>query len=637
MRKYYQKCFYTKRRRRLPVGEISPWKLLALFVQGSASVLGLDITADFLSIAESRSVVRLVQGIAQLESSVQKYDGSDWFYVKTARQLCALLKKYPFSESDMPNTTKDVAKAKFFECEEACRLTNERLASLSEVPSWVERARGLISKVLQPLKPSLIMQIIRDGAHGPGSTLTNDGKRVTPYYKYADFPYSVSKSASMYALAAISSNPRWMDILESSGRRTTIPWSGTPQYQKELQIFWDCCEVENSDSVTFVPKDVKTDRPIAVGASLNLYLQLGVKTYMEERLKVFGVDLTDQAKNQEFARLGSLDDSSSGFVTIDLTSASDTISIELVRLLLDPMWFAFLDDLRHKTGRLDDQTIAYQKFSAMGNGFTFPLESLIFWAICKASSEDAGHQCTRHDIAVFGDDIIVRKRCAPVTIEALIWSGFTPNMDKSFLHGQFRESCGKDYYSGIDVRPFYLKRQLLRYEDLYFVCNSLALSFVSQRQIMRGKLMIYEFLFRSLDPHLINYLPMGDMSDGGIQVPLRFLRTVGINPWLTSRETASLGVLHSGSPMCYYTVCMYSPRQFGGRESIKLLVSLEGKRDIPFHERSVLSLDRPSSASITRRNAVVETVRISLTPNWDFGYTYHQLTYHPLNLFSFKV
>jgi hypothetical protein len=35
--------------------------------------------------------------------------------------------------------------------------------------------------------------------------------------------------------------------------------------------------------------------------------------------------------------------------------------------------------------------------------------------------------------------------------------GFTPNPDKSYHTGLFRESCGSDCYDGIDITPFYLR------------------------------------------------------------------------------------------------------------------------------------------------------------------------------------
>nr|UJQ85127.1 MAG: hypothetical protein 3 [Leviviridae sp.] len=632
MRKYFQRRFYSKRSRRTSIQDVSPWKLLDIYVQGVASTIGFDTLSDFYASVRHESVTHLFQSISNLESLLQQYRGSDLSFVYSARELCSLLKKYPFESTDMPLPPRDQALAKFHECEDACLKTNEFLRShTGGYPSWVHRAQNLIRSVLGDLSPSLIMSIISDGSHGPGSTLSNYGKRVTEYYKYSDFPYTVTKSASMYALAAISANPRWMDILEGSGRRKDIPTPGTPQYQKELQIFWSCTDVADSDSITFVPKDAKTERPIAVGASLNTFLQLGVKSYMERRLKKVGIDLTTQEVNQERARLGSLQDNSSSFVTIDLSSASDTISYELVKLLLDPFWFAFLDDLRHKSGKLDDGTVIhYQKFSAMGNGFTFPLESLIFWAICKASIEESGLQCNRNDIVVFGDDIILRKHSYPVAISALKWSGFTTNVEKSFFDGPFRESCGKDYYSGTDVRPIYLKRRLLRYEDIYYLLNRISSTMITRNRFDPGLQGIYAYLFGLLDTRLINYLPMDDNSDGGIQVPLRYLRTPGINPWLTEEEALALGCNYPGAPTCYYTVSTYSPRIFSGKGHIKLLLALREDIGLPFYMKDVLSSDRPSGVSVTRRNSLTEAVRVRFTSAWNGPYTYHQLTLHPL-------
>jgi hypothetical protein len=93
----------------------------------------------------------------------------------------------------------------------------------------------------------------------------------------------------------------------------------------------------------------------------------------------------------------------------------------------------------------------YEKFCSMGNGFCFPLQTLLFASVCFAagmiSSQDP------YDFRVYGDDIIVRQDRALLVIELLSELGFRLNRDKSFLFGPFRESCGADWYKGQDVRP----------------------------------------------------------------------------------------------------------------------------------------------------------------------------------------
>jgi len=94
-----------------------------------------------------------------------------------------------------------------------------------------------------------------------------------------------------------------------------------------------------------------------------------------------------------------------------------------------------------------------QKFSSMGNGFTFELETLIFSHVASV----AGGLTPGVDCFVYGDDIIVPSEKADDVLSALRFCGFTPNRTKTFTSGPFRESCGGDFYGGVAVRPFYPK------------------------------------------------------------------------------------------------------------------------------------------------------------------------------------
>jgi hypothetical protein len=96
-----------------------------------------------------------------------------------------------------------------------------------------------------------------------------------------------------------------------------------------------------------------------------------------------------------------------------------------------------------------------EKFSAMGNAFTFELETLLFYAIAKAVAEVEGVVDSR--VVVYGDDIVCSSESYDKTIYALNYFGFRVNETKSFQFGPFFESCGKHYHSGVDVTPIYQK------------------------------------------------------------------------------------------------------------------------------------------------------------------------------------
>lgn len=238
--------------------------------------------------------------------------------------------------------------------------------------------------------------------------------------------------------------------------------------------------IVRSNRGVMVAKTSKTDRPIAAEPTGNAFLQQGVGRYIRRRLKGFDVDLDSQTRNQEDAFRAVID----GLATVDLSSASDTLSLSVVRLLLPPDWYQLLSDLRSPvtTWASEGKRYYLAKFSSMGNAFTFELESLIFWALAKTVSEMyASGYCS-----VYGDDIIVPASCYGELHAALEFFGFVPNKDKSFSSGLFYESCGKQYFALEDVTPVYQKElvgkdlaQLIRlYNRLYRWGNRTSLTYI---------------------------------------------------------------------------------------------------------------------------------------------------------------
>jgi len=115
--------------------------------------------------------------------------------------------------------------------------------------------------------------------------------------------------------------------------------------------------------------------------------------------------------------------------------------------------------------------------SSMGNGFTFPLQTIIFVSIVKACYRLLGISFSRRNgkplnYGVFGDDIIVCREAYNYVCHALQLFGFIVNSDKSYNTGSFRESCGGDYWRGVDVRGLYIKK-LKTATDVYSSLNRL--------------------------------------------------------------------------------------------------------------------------------------------------------------------
>ncbi len=357
--------------------------------------------------------------------------------------LVEAFSKYPFW--DLKVDRQKVALTKFIAAEQSCKETNIRLARLKnfswDMTSVFVMARQKIGQLLGPMNWDECSMYF---GFGPGGTTRVKKKHADPYHKFTGIPES-TENAEILAKTALKFFELW----------------GKP-------IAFETKIVEGNRIVT-VPKNAKTDRVIASEPCMNIFLQKGIGGVIRKRLKRVGVDLNDQTHNQELARQGSVDDS---LCTVDLSSASDTISTELVRHLLPEDWFEAMSSCRSESGVLPDGTrIRYQKVSSMGNGFTFELESLIFWALADACRFYTGEKDRR--MAVYGDDIIIPVGVYSLLESTLSFAGFTVNKKKTHVAGPFRESCGKHYFKGHDVTPIYFKDRVDSYPRYIWACNQL--------------------------------------------------------------------------------------------------------------------------------------------------------------------
>lgn len=204
----------------------------------------------------------------------------------------------------------------------------------------------------------------------------------------------------------------------------------------------------------FVPKNAKTHRVITVEPDMNKFVQNGYGDTLRVRAKRSGIDLSDQSRNAELARLGSLNDR---IATVDLTNASGLMALELIRHLWPNSWMDVLLSIRSGYSEFRGTKFTMQAYAGMGNGTTFPVESITFFCLAEACVEEAG---AVGPVSAYGDDLIIPSSAYNVLVEVFQAIGLSVNTDKSFVSGPFRESCGSDWFLGYAVRPAYLRGNL---------------------------------------------------------------------------------------------------------------------------------------------------------------------------------
>jgi len=276
------------------------------------------------------------------------------------------------------------------------------------------------------------------GRHGPGATFEGDA----PCEKW-NFKRVPGVSPSLYS---------W------SG--TSVPKDFTSGYARV------CC----------VPKDFKSLRTICIESKEQQFAQQGLLSVLMDivhtnRLTRKAISFVDQGKSGLLAK-------DYRYATIDLKDASDRVSKTLCRLLFSREVFSVLS--RHSSRALYHNGKAHrvEPFATMGSAICFPVETLVFWSITRATLESMG---IAPHLRVFGDDIICPLQGFDAVIDSLQRCGFVINTSKTCRDSLIRESCGAYYWCGYDVRIVRFKRTtcesfeawqgLLKYAQSFWDCG----------------------------------------------------------------------------------------------------------------------------------------------------------------------
>lgn len=217
---------------------------------------------------------------------------------------------------------------------------------------------------------------------------------------------------------------------------------------------------------TTVPKNNEKERFINIEALFPMILQRYVASAIKRCLTSEGYGLE---RNEKVP--GSVDRQVihrrlirfSRYATIDFSSASDSVSMEVVENLFPKR---VVNDLtRYRSSCVGIPTdFTLNKLSSMGNGFTFETMTTLLLAACRVFTDDC---------SVFGDDVILPNAHAADFVKLARQLGFHTNNKKTFINSHFRESCGGFYCDGHGYLVSFDFNSIETYSDIIIAHNKL--------------------------------------------------------------------------------------------------------------------------------------------------------------------
>jgi hypothetical protein len=355
--------------------------------------------------------------------------------------------------------------------------------------------------------------------------------------------------------------------------------------------------------VVAVPKTLKTPRIIALEPACMQYAQQALMEQLVERIERHDllssfIGFRDQIPNQDMARQGSQDGT---LATLDLSEASDRVSNQHVRAITKrwPHLRGAVQACRSQKADVPGHgEIRLAKFASMGSALCFPFEAMVFLTIIIGTiAAELNVPVSRGllsqlqgRVRVYGDDIIVPVDFAPSVANALESFGLKVNSRKSFWSGNFRESCGGDFYDGMWVTPVRVREQFpatLKHVDR--LSSTVAL----RNQLhAAGHLKSVEFL----DNILVRVLPVYPVVDRGSAGLGRHSFSPPLAEyWCSERQTPLIKA-------CVVKNTIPSDVLDGTGALMKFHLR---RGDLPLAVDSFIRAGRPSSARITTKRIPV--------------------------------
>lgn len=404
----------------------------------------------------------------------------DTFCAKALHQICSMFKKLA---ADMTDELTDQHYTKMLDFDASLPSELELTPSGKFV---LNSARVLISKALHGLDLGDITP-----KHGSGAVstkgLTNYEKHdprilhalytaklqaVYPWYKYFHYnyrhlalveeggqiPFSFSLEEAQRSHGE-GKRPRYVNKIMPRGVRVFRDPETYSDFWREAQCTRTLC----------VPKTANKLRVISAEPAPNMAIQLGqqkalVKCMEMNPLTKGHINFHDQSVNREKALESSWSNENA---TLDMTNASDSVSTILVKALFPKDVFRMLSASRTRYTSVAWKSTGFtsyrklNKFAPMGNGYCFPVESIVFWALASGviyrESKIVDVLEATSLVYTYGDDLIVPREFAEPITRFFKELGLIVNVEKTFTTGPFRESCGMDAFMGANITPIKVK------------------------------------------------------------------------------------------------------------------------------------------------------------------------------------
>lgn len=395
--------------------------------------------------------------------------------LKDLYQILKVFKKVQLNASN-EEILHEKAVSGFYQCDES--------ASQVVIP---DRHDHLIGRVCRLLLPTLITKDVSNVIykHGPGAV--EEG--FSSNQKWSELAASIYHDRYVPEWANLSGvfNSAWVSSTGKRRARPILGYDGSESVIQQEEAVVPSLPGSGTTSETAslqaakarlisVAKNSTSRRTITIEPMLNMFLQQGLNTALRDSIKEcpvlsLSLDLTDQAKNKYLALAGSL---TGDWATLDLKSASDLLSLTLVRSVFrhHPDFLGLMEECRSPYVKCGGKPLlTLGKYAGMGNATTFPVQSICFATVCIAAILDAQGLTPTYWrvrraarlLRVYGDDIVVSTKYAHQCVNWLQQVGLLVNEKKSFLTGNFKESCGTDAYKGVEITPAYCR---FRPEDI---------------------------------------------------------------------------------------------------------------------------------------------------------------------------
>jgi hypothetical protein len=411
------------------------------------------------------------------------------------------------------------------------------MLDLDAQPEVVDDLRFLLHLLLPKAERTVF-----HGANGPG-TVAGGGrstrsklKRIN-YDPHIDRVFFLDVASTLYQerlgyhpTTAVPYWERWME-----GRRRKMP--------RKLR----------ASELLFVPKTSTSLRSICREPATLMYFQQAVRGLLEDTidngfLSVF-IDIKDQTRNQQACLHGS---EFGDIDTIDLSSASDSVSLELVKRIFPNHILRLLLATRSSKVKYTqdgkEHVVEVKKFAPMGSAVCFPTQCIIYtaigireyarfvygpdWRQKIRSLHDLKRLWKRHvyrrpndglsklqPLLVYGDDILCDNKITQNMIHTLQDLGFEVNEGNSFMSSAaFRESCGTYAWNGEDVSP--LRFKIAHFSERRMPMRTLAACVdMANRAGDEGYRCLHSYMI-----HIVMHFPIEGLRDGvaGACNPIRF-------------------------------------------------------------------------------------------------------------------